>query len=154
MHARRRWWEVSAFVLNGQIFTVAASARILGGGGGARIIDPVTDAEMGGGGGLGIILNTGTLVVDGYVSGGSGGTPKSDRRLYEGQVPEGSPGGGVYMRSSTTVNLSSTGSIVSGAISTPKMKSPPALILDGSDSVINNQGTIARLSPLYLNYLV
>ncbi len=80
-----------AFVLNGQIFTVAASARILGGGGGARIIDPVTDAEMGGGGGLGIILNTGTLVVDGYVSGGSGARRNRPETIRRGKYRKGLP---------------------------------------------------------------
>lgn len=135
-----------AFILNGSTFTIAPNAIVRGGSGGAKTVPNGNNLqdEYGGGGGLGLILNSGTLEVGGDVAGGGGGRPLTAGDYLGGKVPEGSPGGGLYMKSATTVNILSTGSIATGTVETIAQKAPPAIILEGTGSVINNQGTIFR----------
>ncbi len=135
-----------ALILNGSVFTVGAGSRVLGGQGGAKEwpnFNPLTD-EYGGGGGLSIILNQGRLEIYAEVRGGASGNTLRGGD-YTGQaVYEGSPGGGLYMKGGTTVNVYSTGFIATGMVTYAKHKAPPALILEGDGSIIDNQGSIFR----------
>ncbi|WP_425598159.1 autotransporter outer membrane beta-barrel domain-containing protein [Brucella intermedia] len=128
----------AAFILNGDNFTIGSQGYVSGGDGGARNnTGNPSPQEYGGGGGVGIVLNHGTLNVDGRLLGGDGGVPKDPQNA-------GSPGAGLFMVGGTTVNVGSNGSIQTGSVQNEYQKAPPAIILEGNNSRIVNQGTIFR----------
>lgn len=118
-------------VFNGDVLNILFPAQVMGGPGGSNANLPEYEQSpfvYGGGGGLGLLINRGTVNNAGFIQGGYGA------QVIDHGVGS-QAGAGVYMRSGTVLNNDGR---ISVAFNSAIFSTQPAVIMAGDGIVFNN----------------